>query len=99
MHLDADTRDLLDGLRQDVYSKKMFKKGCVWSLQKQDFTADYTDIESLISSRESVDLSEIYEDFENDGVLDLSPWDEVEEVDLMPVEIFNLYYNGGGCHV
>lgn len=94
LHLDADIRDLLDGLRQDVYSKKVFKRGSVWSLHKQDWKADCPDLETMINSIGSYDLSEIYEDLREEDIYDLSPWEEVEELDLMPVEIFNLYYGG-----
>mgnify|MGYP001600283676 CR=1 FL=1 len=97
LHFDADIRDLLDDLRRDVYSKKVFRKGCIWSLQKQDWTADYADLETMVANVESCNLLDMDGDYHDDGIIDLSPWDEVEEFDLMPESIYNLYY-GGVCH-
>lgn len=80
---DATVTDLLDMLRQDVYSKKMGKGGCVWSFQKQDWKVDLPDFDM------------IFDEIEEDDIMDLT---ELWTPDLMPVEIFNLYY-GGVRHV
>lgn len=76
---DATVTDLLDMLRQDVYSKKIGKGGCQWSLQKQDWKVDLPDFDAM---------------FDNDLEDDIFELTELWTPDLMPVEIFNLYYGG-----
>lgn len=80
---DATVADLLDMLRQDVYSKKIGKGGTVWSFQKQDWKVDLPDFDMI---------------FDNDLEDDIFELTETWTPDLMPVEIFNLYY-GGVNHV
>lgn len=82
---DATVADLIDMLRQDIYSKKMGKGGTVWSFAKQDWKYEIPDFDM------------IFDEIMDDKILELT--EEFPEVlDLMPVEIFNLYY-GGVCHV
>lgn len=71
--------DLLDMLRQDVYSKKIGKGGTVWSFQKQDWKVDLPDFDMMFDNELEDDIFELTE-----------TWTP----DLMPVEIFNLYYGG-----
>lgn len=77
LFFDATVTDFLDLLRQDVYSKKIGKGGSAWSFAKQDWRADSPDFDAMFDN----DLE--------DAIFELT---ELWTPDLMPVEIFNLYY-------
>ena len=82
LFFDATVTDLLNDLRQDVYSKKVFKKSCKWSFQKQDWKTDDPDFDAMFEALEVEDeILELTEEIMEDGY-------------LMTEEIFNLYYGG-----
>src|SRR4030067_2804122 len=67
LFFDADISDFLDALRKDVYSKKVFKKGCIFSFAKQDWTVDTPDFDDMFED----DILELTEEVEES--FDLMP--------------------------